>query len=66
MLLPGPLQDNFDVSLLPAVETVEDATHDWPPIMLGETDMDPNMRMLLDWRVGTRVDRPKEMGMVTR
>eukprot|EP00198_Chlamydomonas_reinhardtii_P005407 XP_001694743.1 histone methyltransferase [Chlamydomonas reinhardtii] len=62
----GGTQDNFDVSLLPAVETVEDATHDWPPIMLGETDMDPNMRMLLDWRVGTRVDRPKEMGMVTR
>ncbi|GIL59061.1 hypothetical protein Vafri_14018, partial [Volvox africanus] len=61
----GGMQDNFDVSLLPVVEP-DDASHDLPPIMLTDSDMDPNMRMLLDWRVGTKVDKAKEMGMVTR
>ncbi|PNH08632.1 Histone-lysine N-methyltransferase ASHH2 [Tetrabaena socialis] len=62
----GGQQDNFDVSLLPAVEFVEDASVDLPPVMLGDTDMDPNMRMLLEWRIGTKVDKTKEMGMLTR
>lgn len=53
------------MSLLPAVEP-DDARHDLPPIMLTDGDMDPNMRMLLEWRVGTKVDKAKEMGMVTR
>ncbi|GLI62407.1 hypothetical protein VaNZ11_005027 [Volvox africanus] len=61
----GGMQDNFDVSLLPVAEP-DDASHDLPPIMLTDSDMDPNMRMLLDWRVGTKVDKAKEMGMVTR
>ncbi|GLC55996.1 hypothetical protein PLESTB_001053200 [Pleodorina starrii] len=61
----GGMQDNFDVSLLPAVEP-DDASHDLPPVMLTDSDMDPNMRMLLEWRIGTKVDKAKEMGMVTR
>ncbi len=60
-----PRQDNYDVSLLPPVES-DDVSHDLPPIMLTDSDMDPNMRMLLEWRVGTKVDKAKEMGMVTR
>ncbi|KAG2485616.1 hypothetical protein HYH03_015679 [Edaphochlamys debaryana] len=62
----GGQQDNFDVSLLPTVETVEDASLDLPPVMLTDPDMDPNMRMLLDWRVGAKVEKAKELGMVTR
>ncbi|GIL91288.1 hypothetical protein Vretimale_10000 [Volvox reticuliferus] len=61
----GGMQDNFDVSLLPVVEP-DDASHDLPPIMLTDSEMDPNMRMLLEWRVGTKVDKAKEIGMVTR
>jgi hypothetical protein len=51
---------------LPAPEPDEAAPLDLPPIMLGDGDLDPNMRMLLDWRVGSRVDKARELGMVTR
>ncbi|KXZ54200.1 hypothetical protein GPECTOR_5g294 [Gonium pectorale] len=61
----GGMQDNVDVSLLAPVEP-DNASRDLPPIMLTDADMDPNMRMLLEWRVGTKVDKAKEMGMITR
>lgn len=60
-------QDTVDLSTLPPIlPGLTDSSLDLPPVMLLEGDMDPNMRMLLEWRVGQRMDKGKEMGMLTR
>ncbi|KAJ9531590.1 hypothetical protein QJQ45_014945 [Haematococcus lacustris] len=59
----GGSQQTYDESML---VDADDVTNDFPPIMLVDSDMDWATRALLDWRVGTPMDKEKEPAILAR
>lgn len=57
---------NLEELAASAVEPGTDASLDLPPVMLVDSDMDPHMRMLMEWRIGTKMERAKEQAMMGR